>query len=75
MLDGKTGFLVENESAMSMAVDRLPGIAARDCRAWVTEHCDADVVAASYERTYRSAARCSIDALPKLGMVRVGSVL
>lgn len=75
MLDGKTGFLVENESAMSIAVNWLPGIAARDCRAWATEHCDADVVAASYERTFQSAARGSVDALPKLGMVRVGSML
>jgi len=75
VLDGKTGFLVENESAMSMAVDRLPGIAARDCRAWVTEHCDADVVAAVYERTYRAAARYSVDTLTKLGIARVGSVL
>ena len=30
---------------------------ARDCRAWVAEHCDVDVVAAAYERIYRSVAR------------------
>jgi len=57
VLNRKTGFLVDNESAMSAAVDRLPNISARDCRAWVAEHCDVDVVAAAYERTYRSAAR------------------
>ena len=57
VLNGKTGFLVDNELAMSAAVDRLPQIAARACRAWVTEHCDVDVVAAAYERTYRSLPR------------------
>lgn len=75
VLDGKTGFLDENESAMSLAVDQLPRIAARDCRAWVAEHCNVDVVAAAYERVYRSAARCSVDALARLGVVRVGSML
>lgn len=54
--DGKTGFLVENEQEMSAAVDRLACIAPRDCRAWVAEHCDIDVVAAAYERAYRSVA-------------------
>ncbi len=56
VLDGQTGFLVEDEGAMAAAVGRLPRIAARDCRAWVAEHCDVDVVAAAYESTYRSAA-------------------
>jgi hypothetical protein len=41
---------------MAAAVGRLPGIAARDCRGWVAEHCDVDVVAAAYERIYRSVA-------------------
>ncbi len=52
--DGQTGFLVEDEQAMGAAVGRLPHIAPRDCRAWVAEHCDVDVVAAAYEQTYRS---------------------
>jgi glycosyltransferase involved in cell wall biosynthesis len=56
VLDGQTGFLVEDEQAMGEAVDRLPCIAARDCRDWVAEHCDVDVVAAAYEETYRSVA-------------------
>jgi glycosyltransferase involved in cell wall biosynthesis len=54
--DGRTGYLVEDEQAMSAAVARLPRIAPRDCRAWVAEHCDVDVVAAAYEQTYRSVA-------------------
>lgn len=54
--DGRTGFLVEDEEGMAAAVGRLGEIAARDCRAWVAEHCDVDVVAAGYERAYRAAA-------------------
>jgi glycosyltransferase involved in cell wall biosynthesis len=55
VVDGTTGFLVDDEAAMAAAVDCLPQIAGRDCRAWVAQHCDVDVVAAAYERTYRSA--------------------
>ncbi len=56
VVDGKTGFLVENERAMADAVGQLPRINARDCREWVSENCDAEVVAADYERAYRSVA-------------------
>lgn len=56
VVQGKTGFLVENEREMAAAVEKLPCIDARDCRAWVAEHCDVDVVAAAYEATYRSVA-------------------
>jgi glycosyltransferase involved in cell wall biosynthesis len=56
VIDAKTGFLVDDEAAMSAAVDRLPSIAARDWRAWVAEHCDVNAVAAAYEQIYRSAA-------------------
>lgn len=58
--DGQTGFLVGDEQAMGVAVGQLPRIAPRDCRAWVTEHCDVDVVAAAYERTYRSVAHAGV---------------
>lgn len=56
VIDGKTGFLVEDERAMADAIGLLPRIAARDCRAWVSEYCDVEVVADAYERTYRSVA-------------------
>jgi len=56
VVDGRNGFLVDDEAQMSAAIGRLSEIAARDCRAWVAEHCDVDVVAAAYERTYRSVA-------------------
>ncbi len=54
VIDGKTGFLVGNEGAMAAAIGRLQQIKASDCRAWVAAHCDVEVVAAAYERTYRS---------------------
>jgi glycosyltransferase involved in cell wall biosynthesis len=54
VVEGLTGFLVDDEPAMAAAVGRLHTIAARDCRDWVSRHCDVDVVAAAYERTYRS---------------------
>jgi hypothetical protein len=68
VVDGKTGFLVANESAMSAAVDRLPRIVARDCRTWFAEHCHVDVVAAAYEQTYRSVLR-------RVGVASFGSRL
>ena len=54
---GRTGFLVEDETEMAAAVGRVGSISARDCRAWVAEHCDVDVVAGAYEAAYRAAAR------------------
>ncbi len=54
VMDGTTGFLVHDERAMAVAIGQLPRIDARDCRAWVSQHCDVEVVAAAYERTYRS---------------------
>lgn len=57
VIDGKTGFLVEDERAMADAIGHLPRIAASDCHTWVRQHCDGDVVAAAYERIYRSVAR------------------
>lgn len=56
VVDGKTGFLVDGEREMADAVGQLPRIRAHDCRAWVSDHCDAGVVAAAYERAYRSVA-------------------
>jgi glycosyltransferase involved in cell wall biosynthesis len=57
VVEGRTGFLVDDERAMAAAIDRLHTIAPRDCRDWVARHCDVDVVAAGYERTYRSVMR------------------
>lgn len=56
VMDGRTGFLVENERAMADAIGHLPRIDPRDCRDWVNQHCDGEVVAAAYEHTYRSVA-------------------
>jgi glycosyltransferase involved in cell wall biosynthesis len=57
IVEGKTGFIVENEAAMAAAVPHLVDIRPRDCRAWVVDHCDVDAVAAAYERAYRLVAR------------------
>ena len=54
--DGETGFLVEDEQEMADAVSRLHTIAPRDCRGWVAEHCDVDVIASAYEDIYRAVA-------------------
>ncbi len=54
---GVTGFLVDDETEMAHAVGSLARISPAACRAWVTEHCDAGVIARSYERVYRKAAR------------------
>jgi glycosyltransferase involved in cell wall biosynthesis len=57
VIDGSTGFIVDDEQAMTAAIGRVGTIAPRTCRAWVAENIDVDVVAAAYERTYRAAAR------------------
>jgi glycosyltransferase involved in cell wall biosynthesis len=54
VVDQKTGFLVKDSRAMADAIGQLSQIDRRDCRAWVSQHCDGDVVAAAYERTFRS---------------------
>jgi glycosyltransferase involved in cell wall biosynthesis len=56
VIEGKTGFLVHDERAMADAVGQLPRIDARDCRTWVSRHCDIPIVAAAYERAYRSVS-------------------
>jgi glycosyltransferase involved in cell wall biosynthesis len=63
VVDGRTGFLVEDATAMAAAVERLESISARDCRAWVAEHCDVNIVAGAYESAYRAAARPSTEAM------------
>jgi glycosyltransferase involved in cell wall biosynthesis len=61
VLEGKTGFLVDDEAAMGAAIGQLPRIAAAACRTWVAEHCDVGVVAHAYERAYREALRTSVE--------------
>ena len=56
VIDGKTGFLVDDQRAMAAAIGHLPRIDPRVCHAWVSEHCDGEVVAAAYAATYRSVA-------------------
>jgi glycosyltransferase involved in cell wall biosynthesis len=63
VVDGLTGFLVEDKTAMAAAVERLGSISARDCRAWVADHCDVNVVARAYESAYRAAARARTETM------------
>jgi glycosyltransferase involved in cell wall biosynthesis len=55
VIDGQTGFLVEDEAEMADAVGQVDTIDAQTCRAWVAGYCDVDSVACAYERVYRSA--------------------
>jgi glycosyltransferase involved in cell wall biosynthesis len=57
VVDGSTGFLVDDVAGMAAAVMRLGLIDPRECRAWVAGNCDVDVVAAAYARAYRSSIR------------------
>jgi glycosyltransferase involved in cell wall biosynthesis len=63
VVEGKTGFLVDDERAMADAIGHLPRINARDCRAWVSDYCDGEVVAAAYESTFRAVALPTPDRL------------
>jgi glycosyltransferase involved in cell wall biosynthesis len=56
VVDGVTGFLVDDEHQMAGAVGRLGRLGARDCRSWVAEHLDVGVIAGAYASAYRSAA-------------------
>jgi glycosyltransferase involved in cell wall biosynthesis len=60
VIDGKTGFLVDDEVAMAAAVGRLDTIAPHTCRAWVAEHCDVDAAAVAYEQVYESVVERSV---------------
>lgn len=59
IVEGETGFLVDDEAEMGAAVAQLPRIASAACRTWVAEHCDVEVVAHAYEQVYREALRTS----------------
>ena len=56
VLDGETGFVVEDEHAMADAIRRLDEIDPARCRSSAEERFDAAPVAEAYERTYRSVA-------------------
>jgi glycosyltransferase involved in cell wall biosynthesis len=56
VVDGETGFLVNDERAMADAICQLSTIDPRACRAWVSQHCDGEVVADAYARVYGQLA-------------------
>ena len=56
VLDGETGFVVEDEHAMAAAVGRLDEIDPARCRSSAEERFDVAPVAEAYERAYGLAA-------------------
>jgi glycosyltransferase involved in cell wall biosynthesis len=57
VLDGETGFVVEDEHAMADAVGRLDEIDPGRCRSSAEERFDVAPVAAAYERAYELVAQ------------------
>ena len=55
VIDGETGFVVEDEHAMARAVDRLGEIDRGRCRESVRERFDVPSIVARYERVYERA--------------------
>jgi glycosyltransferase involved in cell wall biosynthesis len=56
VLDGETGFVVENEHAMAEAIQRLDEIDPARCRSSAEERFDVAPVAEAYERAYELVA-------------------
>jgi glycosyltransferase involved in cell wall biosynthesis len=59
IVEGVTGFIVEDDAAMVAALHDLGQIDPHACRSWVAEHCDVSVVAAAYEAAYRTVLRAA----------------
>jgi glycosyltransferase involved in cell wall biosynthesis len=57
VLDGETGFVVDDEHGMAEAVERLDEIDPARCRASAEERFDVVPVAAAYERAYEQVAQ------------------
>ena len=55
VLDGRNGFLVDNEDEMAAAIARLAELDPARCRASVADRYDAESVTKAYERVYRRA--------------------
>jgi glycosyltransferase involved in cell wall biosynthesis len=64
VVDGVSGFLVEDESEMAAAIERLPQIDPMRCRASVADRFDIGVVAGAYERAYRTVIGAEIPPAP-----------
>jgi glycosyltransferase involved in cell wall biosynthesis len=57
VVEGETGFLVDDERQMAAAIGRLGEIDRERCRASVAERFDVSTVVPAYERVYEHAAR------------------
>jgi glycosyltransferase involved in cell wall biosynthesis len=56
VVDGETGFIVDDEHEMAAAVERLDEIEPARCRELARERYDVAAVAASYERVYETVS-------------------
>jgi glycosyltransferase involved in cell wall biosynthesis len=54
--DGRTGFVVEDETAMARAIERLGEIDPHECRRSCEERFGVETVVSGYEDVYRAAA-------------------
>jgi glycosyltransferase involved in cell wall biosynthesis len=70
VLDGETGFVVDDEHEMAEAVGRLGEIDPARCRASMEERFDVTPVAAAYERAYEDVVTHSLTSLVKGGSLR-----
>jgi glycosyltransferase involved in cell wall biosynthesis len=55
VINGETGFLVDDEVEMAAAIGAIPSLSSTACRQWVLDHCDVRGVARGYEDVYRAA--------------------
>jgi glycosyltransferase involved in cell wall biosynthesis len=56
VIDGETGYIVDDERGMAEAVERLDQIDPARCRSSMEERFDVGPVAAAYEGAYAAAA-------------------
>lgn len=57
--DGENGFLVDDEEQLAQALERVPELDPRACRASVESRYHPALVAAGYEQVYQRAIACS----------------
>lgn len=52
IIDGKTGFIVDNSAEMIMAIEKIPSIKRKDCREHVVKHFSRNRMIESYIQTF-----------------------
>lgn len=62
--DGVTGFVVDNSAEMIMAIEKIPSIKRRDCRAHIEKNFTIDIMVDKYERALKQIASKKTDKPP-----------